>query len=155
MEAKDVQRARDIFGGRLTNDFLVEKFGYQDGFARVNLDTIDELDLRDCDIRSVHLEPEQLSNLTSLNIMGNLLTNFSGLVILKELKTLCLSNNNIESIFPLTKNQRAQLNRSQYSQYQKKDSTEKRITQKVGCAQAHTGTSQHVICRDSSKMRAP
>jgi len=131
VEAKDVQRAKDIFGGRLTNDFLVEKFGYQDGVSRVNLSTIDELDLRDCDIRSVHLESEKLSNLTSLNMMGNLLTHFSGLVYLKELKTLCLNNNNIESVFPLTKHQRAQMNRSQYSQYQKKDVTEKRLTAKA------------------------
>lgn len=27
VDGKDVQRAKDIFGGRLTNDFLVEKFG--------------------------------------------------------------------------------------------------------------------------------
>ena len=56
---------------------------YSDGVAHVNLNAIDELDLRDCDIRSVHLEPEKLSNLTSLNMMGNLLSNFSGLIYLK------------------------------------------------------------------------
>lgn len=28
VDHKDVQRAKDIFGGRLTNDFLIEKFGY-------------------------------------------------------------------------------------------------------------------------------
>ena len=27
VDTKDVRRAKDIFGGRLTNDFLVEKFG--------------------------------------------------------------------------------------------------------------------------------
>ena len=54
---------------------------YSDGVAHVNLNSIDELDLRDCDIRSVHLEPEMLTNLTSLNMMGNLLSNFSGLIL--------------------------------------------------------------------------
>merc|ERR1711937_1115740 len=130
VDQKDVQKAKDIFGGRLTNDCLVEKFGYADGVARVDLSTIDELDLRNCDIRSIHLEPERLQNLTSLNIMGNLLTSFSGLILLKELKTLCLNNNNIESVVPLTKNQRAQMNRSQYSQYQKRDATDNRLSQK-------------------------
>lgn len=104
---------------------------YSDGVAHVNLNSIDELDLRDCDIRSVHLEPEMLTNLTSLNMMGNLLSNFSGLIYLKEMKTLCLSNNNIESVFPLTKHQRAQMNRSQYSQYQKREVCEKRLTVKA------------------------
>ena len=37
VDQKDVQKAKDIFGGRLTNDCLVEKFGYADGVARVDL----------------------------------------------------------------------------------------------------------------------
>jgi Leucine-rich repeat (LRR) protein len=64
--------------------------------------------------------------------MDNELSNFSGLIQLKELKTLCLTNNNIESVFPLTKTQRAQMNRSQYSQYQKRDVNEKRLSVKTG-----------------------
>ena len=57
-----------------------------------------------------------LSNLTSLNMVENNLQHFSGLISLKNLVTLCLNKNNIESVFPLTKPQRAQMTRSQYSQ---------------------------------------
>ena len=113
---KDIARASDIFGGRLTNDFLIEKFGYINGQATVNLKEIDDLDLQECEIRSVHLDVSQLISLTSLNLIGNELVHFSGLVELKLLKTLCLSKNNIESVFPLTKQQRNQMTRSQYSQ---------------------------------------
>jgi len=113
---KDISRASDIFGGRLTNDFLIEKFGYVNGVQTVNLKEIDDLDLQECEIRSVHLDVSQLISLTSLNLIGNQLVHFSGLVELKLLKTLCLSKNNIESVFPLTKQQRNQMTRSQYSQ---------------------------------------
>ena len=72
--------------------------------------------MKDCDIRSVHLAEGVLSNLTSLNMVENNLQHFSGIISLKNLVTLCLNKNNIESLFPLTKPQRAQMTRSQYSQ---------------------------------------
>ena len=72
--------------------------------------------IKDCDIRSVHLSEGVLSNLTSLNMVENNLQHFSGIISLKNLVTLCLNKNNIESLFPLTKPQRAQMTRSQYSQ---------------------------------------
>ena len=72
--------------------------------------------MKDCDIRSVHLTEGALSNLTSLNMVENNLQHFSGIISLKNLVTLCLDKNNIESVFPLTKPQRAQMTRSQYSQ---------------------------------------
>ena len=116
-EQKDIMSARELFGGRLTVDFLTERFGYENGRAQVDLSQIQELDLHECDLRSVHLEPDALCNLTSLNMVDNNLQNFSGIVHLKQLTTLCLNKNNIESVFPLTKHQRAQMHRSQYSQY--------------------------------------
>ena len=113
-EQKDISSAREHFGGRLTVDFLTERFGYENGRAQVDLSQIQELDLHECELRSVHLEPDSLCNLTSLNMIDNNLQNFSGIVHLKQLTTLCLNKNNIESVFPLTKHQRAQMHRSQY-----------------------------------------
>ena len=49
-------------------------------------------------------------------MVENNLQHFSGIISLKNLVTLCLNKNNIESVFPLTKPQRAQMTRSQYSQ---------------------------------------
>ena len=113
-EQKDISSAREQFGGRLTVDFLTERFGYENGRAQVDLSQIQELDLHECELRSVHIEPDSLCNLTSLNMIDNNLQNFSGIVHLKQLTTLCLNKNNIESVFPLTKHQRAQMHRSQY-----------------------------------------
>ena len=123
-EQKDIISAREHFGGRLTVDFLTERFGYENGKAQVDLSQIQELDLHECDLRSVHLEQDVLSNLTSLNMVDNNLQNFSGIVHLKQLTTLCLNKNNIESVFPLTKHQRAQMHRSQYSQYSRAASSD-------------------------------
>lgn len=123
-EQKDIMSARELFGGRLTVDFLTERFGYENGKAQVDLSQIQELDLHECDLRSVHLDPDALCNLTSLNMVDNNLQNFSGIVHLKQLTTLCLNKNNIESVFPLTKHQRAQMHRSQYSQYSRAPSSD-------------------------------
>ena len=105
-EHRDILAAREHFGGRLTIDFLAERFGYENGKAQVDFSQIQQLDLQDCDIRAVNLGSESLMNLTSLNMVENNLQNFSGIIYLKNLVTLCLNKNNIESVFPLTKHQR-------------------------------------------------
>ena len=49
------------------------------------------------------MAPQQFENLRSLNLENNCLTSFSGLIHLKNLRTLCLNYNKIESIFPKVK----------------------------------------------------
>jgi hypothetical protein len=49
------------------------------------------------------LATQQFENLRSLNLENNCLTSFSGLIYLKNLRTLCLNYNKIDSIFPKVK----------------------------------------------------
>ena len=105
-EHRDILAAREHFGGRLTIDFLAERLGSENGKTQVDFNGIQQLDLQDCDLRAVNLGSDSLLNLTSLNMVENNLQNFSGIIYLKNLVTLCLNKNNIESVFPLTKHQR-------------------------------------------------
>jgi Leucine-rich repeat (LRR) protein len=92
-----------MFGGKLTCDFIAEKFTHS------KLCDIRTLEFPQCAIRIVdlgatpNLVAEQFESLRSLNLENNNLTSFSGLIYLKNLRILCLNNNKIESIFPKAK----------------------------------------------------
>jgi Leucine-rich repeat (LRR) protein len=99
-----------MFGGKLTCDFIAEKFTHS------KLCDIRTLEFPQCGIRIVdlgatpNLVAEQFESLRSLNLENNNLTSFSGLIYLKNLRILCLNNNKIESIFPKIKVNNAQVN---------------------------------------------
>ncbi|XP_048830995.1 leucine-rich repeat-containing protein 9 [Brienomyrus brachyistius] len=95
VEMSESESAKDIFGGRLTPDMVVEKLGH------ANYSQILELDLQGSSIRMVDLAPFHLfRSLRSINLMHNNLTSFSGLIYLPKIKVLYLNYNRIESILP-------------------------------------------------------
>jgi Leucine-rich repeat (LRR) protein len=104
IEPSENNEAKEHFGGKLTCDFIAEKF------QSVRLNDIKSLEFPQCGIKVVDLGAsiqsvsEQFENLRAINLENNALTSFSGLVYLRNLKILCLNNNKIESIFPKTKN---------------------------------------------------
>uniref|UniRef100_A0A3P8UK33 Leucine rich repeat containing 9 n=1 Tax=Cynoglossus semilaevis TaxID=244447 RepID=A0A3P8UK33_CYNSE len=98
VEANECESAKDMFGGRLTSDMVLEKLGHCD------YTDITYLTLQSCSIRSVDLSPpDMFYNLCSVNLDHNNLTSFSGLLYLPNIKTLCLNHNHIESILPKQK----------------------------------------------------
>lgn len=103
IESVEIGEARDCFGGKLTADFVAERFGHQ------RLGDLRTLDFPASAIRVVELAAtpqlvaEQFENLRSLNLENNALTSFSGIVYLKNLRLLCLNYNKIECIFPKSK----------------------------------------------------
>ncbi|XP_062296863.1 leucine-rich repeat-containing protein 9 [Scomber scombrus] len=98
VEVTECESAKDMFGGRLTNDMVAEKLGHS------NYTDITYLNLQSCSIRMVDLSPADLfSSLRSVNLDHNNLTSFSGLIYLPNIKALCLNYNHIESILPRQK----------------------------------------------------
>ncbi len=104
IELSESNEAKEHFGGKLTCDFIAEKF------QNVRLNDIKSLEFPQCGIKVVDLGAsiqsvsEQFENLRAINLENNALTSFSGLVYLRNLKILCLNNNKVESIFPKSKN---------------------------------------------------
>ncbi|CAL1540956.1 unnamed protein product [Lymnaea stagnalis] len=98
IEVQEGSTAKDMFGGRLTLDFVAEKLGHST-FAEIR-----ELDLPNCAIRTVDLGTGELFiNLRSVNLEHNNLQSFSGLIHLTNLRVLCLNHNHIECIMPRSK----------------------------------------------------
>ena len=99
IEQNEFVDAKETFGGKLTCDFIAEKF------VNVKLSEIKNLEFPHCSIRLVDLGAtpkivaDQFENLRALNLENNSLTSFSGLIYLRNLRVLCLNNNKIESIF--------------------------------------------------------
>jgi Leucine-rich repeat (LRR) protein len=118
IESNEITESRDLFGGKLTCDFIAEKCNHN------KLNEIKVLEFVQCSIRHVDLGPnmsvvnEQFESLRSLNLENNFLTSFSGLIYLKNLKILCLNNNKIESIFPKGKHTQTSSNSSNQVQVQ-------------------------------------
>ena len=104
IESSEMVESKDCFGGKLTCDFIAEKFTHS------RLCDIRSLEFPQCSIRLVDLGPtaelvaDQFESLRSLNLENNNLNSFSGLIYLKNLKILCLNNNKIEGIFSKQKN---------------------------------------------------
>ncbi|XP_029195766.2 leucine-rich repeat-containing protein 9-like isoform X1 [Acropora millepora] len=93
VETSEGSQAKDLFGGRLTSDFIAERLGHS------NFSEVRELDLPHSSLRTVDLGTSDLFfNLRSVNLEHNSLTSFGGLVNLLSLKVLCLNHNHIESV---------------------------------------------------------
>lgn len=98
IEAAEGNSAKDMFGGRLTPDFVAEKLGHS------NFLEVREMDLPSSGIRIVDLGPgDVFLNLRSVNLEHNNLTSFSGLIHLPNLRVLCLNHNRIECVMPKQK----------------------------------------------------
>ncbi|KAL8572554.1 hypothetical protein ACOMHN_040458 [Nucella lapillus] len=98
VEAQEGNMAKDMFGGRLTPDFVAEKLGH------ATFQDVRELDLPSCSIRIVDLGSGDLfMNLRSVNLENNNLSSFSGLTSLVNLRVLCLNNNHIDCVVPRAK----------------------------------------------------
>ncbi|XP_052269181.1 leucine-rich repeat-containing protein 9-like isoform X5 [Dreissena polymorpha] len=98
IEAAEGNNAKDMFGGRLTPDFVAEKLGHS------NFLDVREVDLPSSGIRIVDLGARDVFlNLRSINLEHNNLTSFSGLIYLPNLRVLCLNHNRIECVMPKPK----------------------------------------------------
>ena len=103
IESSEMVEAKENFGGKLTCDFIAEKF-FHSRFSEIK-----SMEFPQCSIRIVDLgfNPpaciDHFENLRSLNLEGNNLTSFSGLIHLRNLKILCLNNNKIECIYSKSK----------------------------------------------------
>ncbi|XP_078381877.1 leucine-rich repeat-containing protein 9-like isoform X2 [Oculina patagonica] len=93
VETSEGSLAKDMFGGRLTPDFIAERLGHS------NFSELRELDLPHNSLRTVDLgTKDAFINLRSVNLEHNSLTSFGGLVNLINLKVLCLNHNHIECV---------------------------------------------------------
>ncbi|ESN95107.1 hypothetical protein HELRODRAFT_179696 [Helobdella robusta] len=112
IEKPELLKAKEIYGGMLTRDFLMDQLD------RMNVEDVRTLDFPISSIQSIDLgNPSQFNNLISINLENNNLTSFSGLIYLKSLKvefsgvgTLCLNNNRIECVFEKSKFKQKTLN---------------------------------------------
>ncbi|XP_054827925.1 leucine-rich repeat-containing protein 9 [Eublepharis macularius] len=106
VEPPEMETAKDLFGGKLTSDMVVERLGHSD-FSKMQ-----ELNWTASMIRTIDLmPPDQFKNIYSVNLQNNNLTSFSGLIFLPNIKVLCLNYNHIESILPRQKHQNHLSNR--------------------------------------------
>ncbi|XP_067894912.1 leucine-rich repeat-containing protein 9 isoform X4 [Heterodontus francisci] len=100
VEPAESENAKDVFGGRLTSDMVIERLGHS------NFSEILKLDMPESAIRSVDLGPsEKFGRLQRINLERNNLTSFSGLIYLPRVKVLYLNHNHIETILPRQKPQ--------------------------------------------------
>ncbi|XP_013396331.1 leucine-rich repeat-containing protein 9 [Lingula anatina] len=100
IEASEASQAKDLYGGRLTLDFVAEKVGHS------NFNEVRELDFPNASVRTVDLGNGQyFHNLRSVNLEHNNLSSFSGLIYLVNLRVLCLNHNHVECIVPRPKPQ--------------------------------------------------
>ncbi|XP_039527778.1 leucine-rich repeat-containing protein 9 isoform X3 [Pimephales promelas] len=98
VETCESETAKDVFEGRLNADMVAEKLGH------TNYRELSELNLLSSSVRMVDLVPADLFvNLRSINLDGNNLTSFSGLIFLANIKVLSLNYNHVESILPRQK----------------------------------------------------
>jgi Leucine-rich repeat (LRR) protein len=100
VEQVECVEARELLGGKLTWDLIAEKCANLDSKNSLNLC---ENCLKVIDLVEYQLVPQQFLNIVSLNLENNYLTSFSGLCYLRNLKSLCLNNNKIETLFPKLK----------------------------------------------------
>jgi Leucine-rich repeat (LRR) protein len=104
IDPSELTEAKELFGGKLTCDFIAEKF-FHSKFHEIKMLEFPHSGIRIVDLSpsATNLSLEQFDNLRSLNLENNNLTSFSGIVYLKHLKVLCLNNNKIECILPKSK----------------------------------------------------
>ncbi len=109
IEPGEFVEAKDQFGGKLTCDFIAEKF-FHSKFNEIKTMEFPQCGIRQVDFgHSINVSNlDQFDNLRSLNLENNSLTSMSGIIYLKNLKILCLNNNKIECIFSKSKSQQNQ-----------------------------------------------
>lgn len=104
IEPSELTEAKDLFGGKLTCDYIAEKF-FHSKFHEIKMLEFPQAGIRVVDLgHSTNLTLDQFDSLRSLNLENNNLTSFSGILYLRNLKVLCLNNNKIDCIFPRSKN---------------------------------------------------
>jgi len=109
IEIDEESAAKESLGGRLSDDFVIEKLNTS------NFEEIMQIDFPNFGIKSVDITPQHFFNLCSVNLENNNLTTFSGLVNLSNLKVLCLNKNQIDCIIPRSGLRAKQQIRSQYA----------------------------------------
>lgn len=103
IESNELTEAKDLFGGKLTCDFIAEKF-FHSKFYEIKMLEFPQSGIRIVDLgHASNITLDQFDNLRSLNLENNNLTSFSGILYLRNLKVLCLNNNKIDCIFPKAK----------------------------------------------------
>ena len=103
IESSELTEAKDLFGGKLTCDFIAEKF-FHSKFYEIKMLEFPQSGIRIVDLgHASNITLDQFDNLRSLNLENNNLTSFSGILYLRNLKVLCLNNNKIDCIFPKAK----------------------------------------------------
>ncbi|VDL96000.1 unnamed protein product [Schistocephalus solidus] len=95
VQPSEVTQARDLLEGKLTPEYLIEFFEH-DHFSKITY-----IDFENRGLRIVDLNPPgAFAKLHTINLDGNNLTSFSGLLFLKGVQVLCLNRNKVESLFP-------------------------------------------------------
>jgi Leucine-rich repeat (LRR) protein len=96
VESSEQAAANDMYSGRLTEEFVVEKLGHK------FFDHVSELDLSSNKIRDTAncITGESFGNLRVLNLDNNMISDLSGLTGLSVLAVLRLNHNRIESLGP-------------------------------------------------------
>ncbi|KAF6771460.1 hypothetical protein AHF37_09919 [Paragonimus kellicotti] len=95
IQPTEVTQSKELLEGHLSYEFLMEKLGC-DNFTEIIC-----LDLPSCGIRFVDvLNVNTFLRLQSVNLEKNNLSSFGGLLFLQQIRILCLTENNIESLFP-------------------------------------------------------
>ncbi|KAL5249578.1 hypothetical protein ACHWQZ_G018449 [Mnemiopsis leidyi] len=93
IESSEVATAKENYGGRLCEDFIAEHLGHS------NFLEVREIDFPNLSIRVIDLgNGARFKHLRSINLEGNALVSFGGLIQLENVKVLCLNHNNIETL---------------------------------------------------------
>lgn len=98
VEIIEANAAKDEFGGKLTQDIVVERLGHS------NFIELKELEVANSNFKQIDLgNANNFINLKSINLEHNNLINLNGLINLPNIKVICLNYNKIESILPTQK----------------------------------------------------
>jgi Leucine-rich repeat (LRR) protein len=100
IDQNEVTESKEQFGGKLTCDFIAERFN---SAQNIKFNELKNLEFPQSSLRIVDLSGAHFDQLRSLNLENNNLNSFSGIIHLKSLKVLCLNYNKIESILPKSK----------------------------------------------------
>ncbi|KAF8571111.1 hypothetical protein P879_03963 [Paragonimus westermani] len=95
IQPTEVTQSKELLEGHLSYEFLMEKLEC-DNFTEISC-----LDLPSCGIKFVDfLNVNAFMRLQSVNLEKNNLSSFGGLIFLPQIRILCLTENNIDSLFP-------------------------------------------------------
>ncbi|XP_018652407.1 hypothetical protein Smp_124590 [Schistosoma mansoni] len=92
--SNELIQSNELFNGHLTNEYLINYLNLD------NFSNLVELNLSNCMLKTIdYIDPIYLIHLKSINLEKNYLKSFGGLLFFKNLKIICLNENNIESLF--------------------------------------------------------